>query len=337
MNVTKVALIGFGGIARAHNVGYSKLMGEGEPVKLVAVCDVNPAQFEAALKINIDLGANTLPEDIHTYTNVEELLANEDFDVADICLPTYLHCEYTIKCLEAGKHVLCEKPMALSTEQCDRMIDAARRNDRKLMIGQCLRFHDSYRFLKACIDDGRYGKLRHLTMERLCAMPRWGHEHWFEDTDRCGGCILDMHVHDVDMARFLLGEPDSASTVTLDRDIRWQFANTRLHYGDVPVFISASWDEAATCNFKSGFRARLEKATLITEKGGVTVYPDEGEPFKAASDNPYIAEEIRTFVHELRDGQKESDINPASSARQSVKLIEVLRESAAKNGEIIKL
>ena len=339
MKPVKVAIVGFGGIARAHNVGYSNLAKEGEPIELVAVCDINPAKFESMLKINLDAGSVSLPENIHTYTDVDEMLANEDFDVADICLPTYLHCEYAVKCLRAGKHVLSEKPMALSTEQCDEMIKVAKEMNRKLMIGQCLRFCSAYLYLKDCVDSGRYGALRTLFMERLSAQPRWGFEHWFEDTERCGGCILDMHIHDVDMARFLLGEPKAVSTVALDGDVRWQIENTRLYYDGPLVVINGSWGESATSKFTAGYRASFEKATLISNGSKVTVYPSEGEAFQAdlGDRNHFFTEEIRAYAHELLDGKLNSDVNPMESARETVRVIEKLRESAEKNGEIVKI
>ena len=337
--MVKVAIIGFGGIARAHNAGYSNLVKEGVPVKLVAVCDINPTQFESSLSINIDTGKIGLPKDIHTYTSVDELIEKENFDMADICLPTYLHAEYAIKLLKAGKHVLSEKPMALNVEQCNAMIATAKQVNRKLMIGQCLRFASAYLYLKDCIDTEKYGKLRHLFMDRLSAQPRWGFEHWFEDTDRCGGCILDMHIHDVDMVRFLLGEPSAVSTVALDGDVRWQVENTRMYYDDKLVVINGSWGEAATWKFKSSFRARFDKVTLLSDGHSVTVYPNEGEVFEAelANHNHYIMEEIRAFINDLIAGNFESEVNSPESARESVKIIEKLRESAERCGEIIKL
>ena len=103
------------------------------------------------------------------------------------------------------------------------------------------------------------------------------------------------------------------------------------------VSVTASWDEGATAKFKSSFRVRFENASLLSEGGGVTVYPDEGEPFRAAADNAYITEEIRTFIRDLAEGNLDNAINPATSARESEKLIETLRASAARGGEIIQL
>lgn len=337
--MVKVAIVGFGGIARAHSSGYRKLIEEGVPVKLVAVCDVDPSKFSSQMSINIDTGNTSLSQDIHTYTSADELLEKEEFDMADICLPTYLHSEYAIKFLKAGKHVLSEKPMALNSEQCDAMIAAAKEADRKLMIGQCLRFGAAYLYLKECIDSGKYGELKHIFMDRLSAQPRWGFEHWFEDTDKCGGCILDMHIHDVDMVRFLLGEPEAVSTVALDGDVKWQVENTRMYYGGKLVVINGSWGESATWKFKSGFRARFDGATLLSDGHSVTVYPNEGEVFEAelVNHNHYIMEEIRAFINDLLCGNFDNEVNSPESARESVRVIEKLRESAALGGEIIKL
>ena len=337
MKEVRVAIIGFGGIARSHLKGYQILASEGEPIKLVAVCDINPNQFTALVNINNATDEGGLSDEIHTYTSVDELIANETFDMADICLPSYLHKEYAVKLMEAGKHVLSEKPMALSSADCDEMLAASKRTGRKLMIGQCLRFASSYLFLKKCIDEGTFGKPKHMFMHRLSAQPRWGFEHWFEDTERCGGCILDMHIHDVDMARFLFGEPDAVSTVALDGEVRWQVENTRLFYKDLLVVINGSWGEANTVKFNSGFRIRFENASVVADQSGkISVYPNEGEVYSPALPKTnYMAEEIRTFAKTILDDSFKNLNNPPESARETVRLVEKLRESAEKCGEVI--
>ena len=338
MKEVKVALIGFGGIARAHNAGYRILANENAPVKLVAVCDVNPKQFESQLSINIATENKGLPADIHTYTDVDELIANEEFDMADICLPSYLHKEYAIKLMEAGKHVLSEKPMALCAEDCDAMIEASKRTGRKLMIGQCLRFNAAYLYLKDCVDSKRFGEVRHVFMQRRSAQPRWGFAHWFEDDTKSGGCVLDMHIHDIDMARFLFGEPEAVSMYSVDGDTRWQVENTRLYYPGKLVSIDGSWGEAATVKFTAGYRVRFDDASVILEGGKVTVYPEKGEVYSPElPKTDHMAEEIRMFAGSILDDSVVNTANPPESARETVKLVEKLRESAARNGEIVKL
>ena len=337
MKEIKVAIIGYGGIAKAHYLGYSQLAAQGEPVKLVAVCDIDPERFSAKIKTNLYNISESLSEHIHKYIGVDDLIANEEFDMADICLPTYLHKEYSIKLMAAGKHVMCEKPMALSGEACEEMLAAAKKYDRRLMIGQCLRFNSTYQYLKEEVTSGRYGKLRRLFMDRRSAQPLWSFEHWFEDTERSGGCILDMHIHDIDMVRWLLGEPTAVSAITYDTVAKWAVENSRLYYDDTMVVVNGSWDEPKSSRFYWGFNAGFENASIICDNGKVTVYPEEGEAF--TPDIPkkdHMAEEIRFFVSTILNGE-ENVINSPESAAADVKLIEKLRESSAGNGVIVKM
>lgn len=336
MRKIRVAMIGYGGIARSHNAGYNLLEKEGEPIQLVAVCDIDPSKFESYIGINIETGTIGLPADIHTYTSVDDLLANESFDMADICLPSYLHKEYAVKLLRAGKHVLSEKPMALSEAECDEMIAASNETGCRLMIGQCLRFNAQYLFLKHCVESGVYGKARHLFMNRLSSQPTWGFEQWYQDTDKSGGCILDMHIHDIDMVRFLFGEPEAVSSITLDGETRYQVVNTRVFYKDMLVSINGSWGEASGTPFQMDYRIRFDKATILFDGSKVMVYPEEGEPFEPKLPCiDHIAEEIRMFAHSII-GQVPNESNPPESARETVKVIERMRESALRGGEIVE-
>lgn len=338
MKEVKCAIIGFGGIARAHAAGYRILAEEGAPVRLVAVCDIDPQKFGGELKINVDTGKGTLPADCATYTSVDEMLASADFDMADICLPTYLHKEYAVKMLKAGKHVLSEKPMALNYADCCEMVETAKETGRRLMIGQCLRFNAAYSFLKACCEDGRYGKLYRLSMERLSPLPTWGFENWFQSTERGGGCLTDMHIHDVDMVRYLLGEPKAASTLAWDGTVKWQFENTRLVYDDGIAVINGSWDEAPGIPFKATCRARFERAEVLLEGGKVTVYPVGGESFEASLPaTNHMAEEIRYLAGLIMDEGAVNEKNPPESAAATIRLIEYLRESADTDAKLITL
>ncbi len=337
MKEIKAAIIGFGGIARAHAAGYRVLAAEGAPVRLCAVCDIDPRKFGGELKINVDTGNGEIPADCEMFTSVDEMLDGVDFDMADICLPTYLHKEYAIKMLKAGKHVLSEKPMALNYADCLEMIEAAKAADRHLMIGQCLRFNARYSFLKECVEDGRYGKLRRLSMERLSALPTWGFEGWFQDPGRSGGCITDLHIHDVDMARYLLGEPKAVSTWADGTETKWQVQNTRLFYDGCTVTIDGSWDEAKGVPFKAGYRARFERAEVILD-GEIKVYPDGGEAFEPELPKTHhMAEEIRFLATLILDPTAKNEKNPPESAAMTIRLIERLKESAEDGAKTITL
>ena len=328
MKKIRIAMIGFGGIARTHYAGYTELAERGVPYELVAICDIDKAQFEKQITINTNSEPVKIASSIHTYTDIDEMLAKEEFDMADICLPTYLHRDYTIKMLRAGKHVMCEKPMALNSEQCEEMIAVAKETGKQLMIGQCLRFSPSYLYIKKCIDEGTFGKLQNLSMYRLSAHPEWGFENWFQDDTKSGGCILDMHIHDIDMARYLFGEPEAVSVVAYNGQTRWQVENSRLIYPDLTVVVDGSWNEGRKAPFTAGLRARFEKASVIMQGYALKVYPNEGDTF--VPDVPVVrpvTEELAFFIDLLQNG-KENTENPAESACATVKLVELLRESA---------
>ena len=333
----KVAMLGFGGIARSHRKAYWRLAQEGNTgIELVAICDIDPAQFTNSVAINLGADQTAKEEEIHTYTDLDEMLAKEEFEMIDICLPTYLHKEYTVRMLRAGKHVLCEKPMSLSYEDCDEMIRVAKEEGRKLMIGQCLRFDLSYLYLKECIDDGRFGALKSVFMDRLSAHPTWGFENWFSDSSKSGGCLLDLHVHDIDMVRFFLGEPRAVSAISYDGISRWEMVNTRLFYDGVMVVVNGSWDESPTRGFESGCRLTFEKAQVVLNGRKVTVYPNEGEVYEVEIPKcDYYAEEIRMIANTIMDPSIKNEANPPESARNTVALMNKLRDSADLGGQVL--
>lgn len=337
MREIKVAMLGFGGIAKAHKKGYEVFEKDGTPIKLVAICDINPAQFDGGTKTNLDSGKKSNLEGINLYTDLDEMIKNEEFEMIDICLPSYLHKEYTVKMLRAGKHVMCEKPMALNSADCQVMIDTAKECGKQLMVGQCLRFEPLYLFLKDAIDSGKFGKVKNVFMDRLSILPTWGFENWFCDTEKSGGCAMDLHIHDVDMMRFLFGEPEAVSAVGYDDTTRWQVMNSRFFYPNLTPCAIGSWDESKTTKFRMGYRVRFEKASVILDGSKITVNPDDGESYEVELEKKdRMAEEIRLIASCIADENVKNTSNPPESALMSVKLVETLCKSADMGGEKIK-
>lgn len=336
MREVKVGMIGYGGIAKAHMRAYKKFSEEGTPIKPVAICDVDPKQFESVKEINIGGGGKYDFEGITLYTDIDEMLAKEDFEMVDICLPTYLHCEYTLKMLEAGKHVICEKPMALCEEDCKKMAEAAVKFSKHLMIAQCLRFDPSYLFIKKCVDDGSFGRVIFAQMSRLSALPKWGFENWFQRSERSGGAALDMHIHDVDMVRFLFGEPREVSAVAYDDVTRWQYINSRFFFDDKKVVTATcSWEESDTTPFYSDCRIRFEEATVLLVNDKLTVYPQNGVAYTPEYERKdRIMEELRTLAMLITGDISEINDNKPESSMKSVALVKKLCESADNSGAI---
>ena len=337
MKEIKVAILGYGGIARAHMGGYNLLKKEGSPLRVVALCDIDPARFEQEVEINVDT-AVAAEKNYNTYTDLDEMLSKEEIDMVDICLPTYLHKEYTVRMLRAGKHVQCEKPMALSSADCAEMIATAKKCGKHLMIGQCLRFEAPFLALKKALDSGKYGRVLTARFERLSTLPTWGHENWFVDFEKSGGEMMDMSIHDYDIARYLFGEPKKVSAVTCDRQVREQTSNGRLYYDDgMIVTVDGSWAESNSFPFSCPFRIVCENATIAwpTMDSPVRVYPNEGEPYDLPKEpENYMANQSRYYAEVLL-GERVNEKNPPESAMKTIELIERLKESAAQDGAIL--
>ena len=335
MKEIKVAMIGYGGIGAMHKAAYDALAREGYPIRLVAICDRNKDALNSSSLTNlgaVDVGSF---DDISFYSECDELLRNEDFDMADVCLPTFLHKEYTVKLLSAGKHVLCEKPMALSYEDCLEMLCCSEKYGRELMIGQCLRFDPAYLYLKELVDGGEFGKARRISMGRFSFMPRWS--NWFTDTKKSGGCMIDFHIHDIDMLRFVFGEPHAVSSVSHDEGSGWQYVSSRLYYDGLIAMAEASFDESPTAPFSMWYRVRFDNATVVFDTDKVTVYPDDAEPFvKELSKDDRMVEELRYFASVIL-GDKGNTVHSPSGAARSIRTVELIRESARCGGEIIKI
>lgn len=330
----KAALIGFGGIAQAAHVPAYRHLQEQGKVQLVAVCDIDPQRFTKAMEINIGGSQDNSSMDYRQYTDWEEMLAHEEVDMVDVCLPTFLHAQTAIELLKRGYHVLSEKPMALDYEQSKSMVEAANQAKGQLMIGQCLRFASAYTFLKDAIEAKTFGKPLSAVFRRMSGPPIWGWDNWFMDYHRSHGCLLDMHIHDIDIIRFLFGEPDAVSCMTQDVYSKDDIAHSRLMYQGVDVLAIGDWSQEGT-GFTADYRVAFEKATVVLGSDGVTVYPRGGEAYKPQLDaKSFYEAEIEFFADMVKSGAA-NVINPPSSAATTVKLIDTLRESARSGGSVV--
>ncbi len=198
MSILKIGVIGCGSIAQhRHLPEYSW----NKNVEIVAVCDINE---ERALEIGKKYDAKA-------YTDYTELLADEEIDAVSVCTPNYLHAPISVAALNAGKHVLCEKPMATSSEEADQMIEAAEKSGKKLMIGHNQRFVKSHQKARELIKSGEIGKLYSFRSAFGHGGPeQWsvdGKESWFFQKEKAFiGAMGDLGVHKTDLLRYILGE-----------------------------------------------------------------------------------------------------------------------------------
>jgi predicted dehydrogenase len=314
MSKYNVGLIGFGGIGHVHAAEYLT----NPQTRLTAIADIDESKLKGgALNINLGTGTAIDISNLNTYASAEEMLAAEQLDIVDVCVPTDQHADCAIKALAAGCHVLCEKPMARTLEQADAMIAAARSADRKLMIGQCLRFWPVYETLLEAVHDCRYGKLLFLSMCRISGLPNWsGGSSWFMDGKRSGGALLDLHIHDTDFTHVLLGMPEAVLTCgstfasgAIDNAV------TQYIYRDgPPVTAETSW--CYNGNFMMTFRAIFEEATLELQDNGSRLvllqHGSEPQNMKLPGGTGF-GREIAYFVQQLATGGELERCTPFST------------------------
>lgn len=166
----KVALIGIGGMGGCHFNCYKDI----ENAEVIAVCDVRTDM--AKEKVN--------NESIHIYSSYDELLENENPDYVDICTPSYMHREMSIKALEKGINVLCEKPMSLTTADTEAILSAVKKSGKIFMTAHVVRFMKAYMYLKNVIDSKELGDLLRLDMKRISSIPVWSWEDWMRNLDK---------------------------------------------------------------------------------------------------------------------------------------------------------
>jgi predicted dehydrogenase len=260
------------------------------------------------------------------------MLAEADLDAVSITLPTFLHCEFTLKALKAGVHVLCEKPMGLNSDECALMANTAEQEGRILQIGHCIRFWPEYVKAKEIIDSGEYGKLVFGNFYRYSASPGWSGDSWFVDETRSGGMILDLHIHDTDFILHLLGMPKNVSSTCSTVNGIANHIYTQYYYDEnVAISSEGSWAMSPSFGFRMGFVIGLEKATLefnpaIAE--GLQVSPFDGDKFSAEiPTGTGYTNQIAYFIKKI-SGEDIPDILTPQQSMDSIKVGLAEKESA---------
>jgi predicted dehydrogenase len=180
---------------------------------------------------------------VKTFPSYEALLA--EVDIVDLCVPTDLHRAMTIQAAEAGKHVICEKPIALTVEDGQAMIAACDKAKVRLFIAQVLRFVPQYSSAQAVVASGQLGKPAVIRLTRAAYQPRKAVDNWFTDEKRSGGMILDLMIHDYDYARWLAGDVKrvfAKSARTIRPEARGDYALVSLRFADGAIaHIEGGW------------------------------------------------------------------------------------------------
>jgi len=207
------------------------------------------------------------------------LLADPTVDLVDVCNPTHLHPETAIQALQAGKHVLVEKAIALEPVQADAMLAAATKARRQLMVAHVLPFFPEFAYAARVIRGGQHGKLLGAHFKRVISKPDWSAD--IGDASKTGGPAIDLHIHDTHFIGLVCGVPAKVfSTGVIDGDAV-QYLTTQYLYGPGGPSVSCSGGAVAQKGrpFVHGYEIYLERATLVYESGAtqLTVLTADGQ------------------------------------------------------------
>src|SRR4051812_10724387 len=199
------------------------------------------------------------------YGDVAEMLADPGVDLVDLCVPNDEHARLAIRAMEAGKHVLVEKPIALATADADAMVAAAKASGKLLMVGHVLPFFPEFAYAREAIASGRFGKLKAAHLSRVISRPDWS--SGIADADRSGGPAIDLHIHDTHFIGLVCGVPKAVRSRGVVEGGAVVHLSTQYLFEDPNLAVSAVSGALSQKGrpFTHGFDFYLEGATLSYE------------------------------------------------------------------------
>lgn len=351
MSKVKIAMIGAGNIANAHINAYKDV----ENAEVYALCDIN----ESRLNETGDLFGIE-----RRYTDVDTMLRElPELDAADVCVWNCSHAECSIKALNAGLHVLCEKPMAYSAEEAIQMNEAAKKNNKLLMIGFVLRFSDDAKIAKDFIDNGYIGDIYYSKAQYIRRHGSPG--GWFANKKLSGGGpIIDLGVHVIDLTRYLMGNPKPVSVYAasfdnigrrdyLKTDVGWKPRDAKdTDVSDVEDFATAiiRYDNGAITQLETSYTINGEdqaKRQLFGTKAGLDLSDGvklfgeynnfladidiKTENYKGGAD--MFVSEMAHFVDCIQNGTK--CVATPEDGIEVMKILDAIYKSAREGHEVI--
>lgn len=329
----RIAVVGAGFMGRTHAEAYKRI----EDARVVAVCDQNGA-------LGVEFAGSY---SCAAYTDIREFLEREEFEVLDICLPTFLHEEYALLGAKHGRHVFCEKPATLSLESFDRMTGAVERAGRRLLIGQVMRFWPEYDRTRRLLEEGVFGALKAVRAARISVHPNWS--DWYRRAENSGGGLVDLHLHDVDYLCSLFGRPERVYAVGKQNGYGcWNHVASTLRFpGGVDATAEGIIEmqegypftmelrvvgDAASMEYRLRAGVNLEDVAAAQRESLLFREGRAPEPLNAGTEDAYTLE-LRYFIRCLETGEAPERITP-ESVRTSLETVLAIRRSLESGGEI---
>jgi len=327
----RVGIVGAGFMGTTHAAGWAET-----PAEIVG--------FSA--ETQQEAGTLAKQYNAKVYSDLDAMLA--DVDVVDICSPTHLHHAMALKAASAGKHIVCEKPLARTTGQAQEIVNACRKAGVQLLVAHVVRFFPEYALAHSAAAEGQIGKPAVIRLHRGSYRPKKPAGNWFLDEDKSGGILMDLMIHDYDYARWVAGEVESVSArrvTELHPDAPVDYGLVILsHRSGALSHIAGAWayppptfrthleiaGDRGLIEFDSDGTAPIQN--LILKTGGADA-PDVALPSSPVSESPYITQ-IKEFYAALAQG-KTPRVN-ATDGLVAVQIAEAALQSAH-TGQPVKL
>jgi predicted dehydrogenase len=333
----KVGVFGLGFMGATHLAAWRRVP-DAEVAAVVANDSRALAGDLTSVQGNFGSSGGTLDfAAVARYTDPFEALRNPAIEAVDICLPTYLHAPVAIAALGAGKHVLVEKPMALTSEECGGMLDAAAGSGCILMVAQVLRFMPAYAAAARMVKRGDLGAVRWAIFRRRTGVPTWG--QWLTRKELSGGAVLDLLVHDLDFCVHLFGLPEAVSASGHEDLARGlDCATARLHYPSIgSVTVTGGW-------YHLGYPFSME-FTIAGDDGTLEFSSVAAPPlvlYRGGEARPVALEETDAFEAEIAyfaacaAGGRQPRLCPPSESAAAVRLAGMVAELRDHKGEAVR-
>lgn len=323
--MVKVAILGAGFSGKIHANAYKK----STYAKIEYIFDNNKNAAESLAK---EVGGEAV-------TDFKRILDDPSIKLIDVCLPTPFHPEYAIRALEAGKHVVVEKPLALSIQEVDSILKTGERMGKFVMVAHVLRFWPEYEAIYKIIKSKRLGKPLFASAQRLSNPPQWS--NWFQDQKLSGGVVLDLSIHDLDIMNWFFGRPRNIFSrgVKLQGE-SWGHVIIEIDYESCLATVESSFIMPKEFPFTAGLRVLCEKGVIeyMFRAGGASI--EQGHPaqyliiHEAGKPNqPILFEkgdaferEIACFLNCVNSGKPQSNVTP-EQARLAVQTSLLARQS----------
>ena len=281
-----MSILGAGYMGRVHAESWTKL-------DCAEVIKVYSRNLSRAKSLAREIAAQPV-------NDIKEAILSGEVDVVDICLPTFLHKEVAVKALKAEKHLLLEKPIALTLNEAKEIINAAEKTSSKFMVAHCLRFFPEYAKIKQLLDSHSIGDVRVMRAYRIGTYPTWGSDNWFSNLSKSGGVLIDLMIHDFDFMRWLIGDEVERVYAQVNEKVaghlrKGYHAMAILKFkGGAIAYAEGSWALPATHPFTMYFEVAGTKGLLTySNRKGLTCkayYEKEVQELSPTSKSGYDLE-----------------------------------------------